>query len=53
MLLAEHQRNIFLKRRDYDLALSAENRYRVNLMPPQAGPVGLLPHGAGRHPQAR
>ncbi|MES1194375.1 MAG: hypothetical protein ABUL65_00685, partial [Opitutus sp.] len=34
VLLAEHQKNIFLERRDYDLALAlgATNRYRVNLM---------------------
>ncbi len=34
VLLAEHQKNVFLERRDYDLALALgpENRYRVNLM---------------------
>ena len=34
VLLAEHQKKIFLERRDYDLALAldAANRYRVNLM---------------------
>jgi len=34
VLLAEHQKNIFLERRDFDLALALgpENRYRVNLM---------------------
>jgi twitching motility protein PilT len=33
-LLAAHQRDIFLERRDYDLALAldADHRYRVNLM---------------------
>ncbi|MEO6993185.1 MAG: PilT/PilU family type 4a pilus ATPase [Lacunisphaera sp.] len=33
-LLAAHQRDIFIERRDYDLALAldAEHRYRVNLM---------------------
>ncbi|HEX2862871.1 MAG TPA: PilT/PilU family type 4a pilus ATPase [Lacunisphaera sp.] len=34
VLLAEHQKAIYLERRDYDLALAldATNRYRVNLM---------------------
>src|SRR2546425_1255236 len=34
VLLAEHQKKIFLERRDYDLALAlgATSRYRVNLM---------------------
>ncbi len=34
ILLAEHQKAIFLERKDYDfaLALDATNRYRVNLM---------------------
>ena len=34
VLLAAHQRDIFLERRDYDLALAldADHRYRVNLM---------------------
>jgi len=34
VLLAEHQKKLYLDRRDYDLALAldAENRYRVNLM---------------------
>ncbi len=34
VLLADHQKKIYLERRDYDLALAldAENRYRVNLM---------------------
>ncbi len=34
VLLAEHQKKIYLERRDYDLALAldANNRYRVNLM---------------------
>ncbi len=42
VLLAEHQKNIFLERRDYDLALSLspENRYRVNLMFHKWGPSG-------------
>jgi len=39
-LLAEHQKNVFLERRDYDLALALgpENRYRVNLMFHKWGP---------------
>lgn len=50
VLLAEHQKNIFLERRDYDLALalSAENRYRVNLMFHKWGPSGsyrMVPAG--------
>jgi twitching motility protein PilT len=42
VLLAAHQKNIFLERRDYDLALAlnAENRYRVNLMFHKWGPSG-------------
>jgi twitching motility protein PilT len=34
VLLAEHQKKIYLERRDYDLALAldANNRYRVNVM---------------------
>jgi twitching motility protein PilT len=34
VLLAEHQKKIYLERRDYDLALAldATNRYRVNVM---------------------
>ncbi len=42
VLLAEHQKNIFLERRDYDLALALgpENRYRVNLMFHKWGPSG-------------
>ena len=41
-LLAAHQRDIFLDRRDYDLALAldADHRYRVNLMFHKAGPAG-------------
>jgi twitching motility protein PilT len=33
-LLADHQKKLYLERRDYDLALAldADNRYRVNLM---------------------
>ena len=50
VLLAEHQKNIFLERRDYDLALAlnAENRYRVNLMFHKWGPSGsyrMVPAG--------
>ena len=42
VLLAEHQKNLFLERRDYDLALAldAEHRYRVNLMLHKWGPSG-------------
>lgn len=50
VLLAEHQKNIFLERRDYDLALAldATNRYRVNLMFHKWGPSGsyrMVPAG--------
>jgi twitching motility protein PilT len=42
VLLAEHQKNLFLERRDYDLALAldADHRYRVNLMFHKWGPSG-------------
>ena len=42
VLLATHQRDIFLDRRDYDLALAldADHRYRVNLMFQKWGPSG-------------
>jgi twitching motility protein PilT len=41
-LLAAHQRDIFLERRDYDLALAldADHRYRVNLMFHKWGAAG-------------
>ena len=41
-LLAAHQRDIFIERRDYDfaLALDADHRYRVNLMYHKWGPAG-------------
>jgi twitching motility protein PilT len=41
-LLAAHQRDIFLDRRDYDLALAldGDHRYRVNLMFHKWGPAG-------------
>jgi twitching motility protein PilT len=50
ILLAEHQKAIFLERRDYDLALAldATNRYRVNLMFHKWGPSGsyrMVPAG--------
>lgn len=50
VLLAEHQKAIFLERRDYDLALAldATNRYRVNLMFHKWGPSGsyrMVPAG--------
>jgi twitching motility protein PilT len=49
-LLASHQRNIFLERRDYDfaLALDADHRYRVNLMVHKWGAAGsyrMVPAG--------
>jgi twitching motility protein PilT len=49
-LLASHQRNIFLERRDYDfaLALDADHRYRVNLMIHKWGAAGsyrMVPAG--------
>jgi twitching motility protein PilT len=50
VLLAEHQKAIYLERRDYDLALAldATNRYRVNLMFHKWGPSGsyrMVPAG--------
>jgi len=50
VLLAEHQRNIYLERRDYDLALAldAKNRFRVNLMFHKGGASGsyrMIPAG--------
>lgn len=50
ILLAEHQKAIFLERKDYDLALAldATNRYRVNLMFHKWGPSGsyrMVPAG--------
>ncbi len=50
VLLAEHQKKIYLERRDYDLALAldATNRYRVNLMFHKWGPSGsyrMVPAG--------
>jgi len=42
ILLADHQRQIYLERRDYDfaLALDASHRYRVNLMFHREGAAG-------------
>ncbi|MFT3870168.1 MAG: PilT/PilU family type 4a pilus ATPase [Nibricoccus sp.] len=42
VLLASHQRQVFLERRDFDyaLALDNENRYRVNLMFHKQGAAG-------------
>lgn len=42
VLLAPHQRQLFLERRDYDyaLAIGAASRYRVNLMIHKQGPAG-------------
>jgi twitching motility protein PilT len=50
ILLAEHQKAIYLERRDYDLALAldATHRYRVNLMFHKWGPSGsyrMVPAG--------
>ena len=50
VLLAEHQKNVFIERRDFDLALAldATNRYRVNLMFHKWGPSGsyrMVPAG--------
>lgn len=50
VLLAEHQKKIYLERRDYDLALAldAKNRYRVNLMFHKGGLSGsyrMVPAG--------
>jgi twitching motility protein PilT len=50
VLLAEHQKKIYLERRDFDLALAldATNRYRVNLMFHKWGPSGsyrMVPAG--------
>ncbi len=52
-LLAAHQRDIFLERKDYDfaLALDADHRYRVNLMFHKWGPAGsyrMVPAGVPR-----
>jgi twitching motility protein PilT len=42
VLLAPHQRQVFLERRDYDYALAVDsgNRYRVNLMFHKGGAAG-------------
>ena len=42
VLLAPHQRQLFLERRDYDyaLAIGSASRYRVNLMIHKQGPAG-------------
>jgi twitching motility protein PilT len=50
VLLADHQKKVFLERKDYDfaLALDAEHRYRVNLMFHKWGPSGsyrMVPAG--------
>ena len=52
-LLAEHQRAVFLERKDYDLALAldATHRYRVNLMFHKGGASGsyrMVPAGVPR-----
>lgn len=53
ILLADHQKKIYLERRDYDfaLALDAGHRYRVNLMFHKWGPSGsyrMVPAGIPR-----
>ncbi len=52
-LLAPHQRELYLERKDFDyaLALDANNRYRVNLMFHKAGPAGSYRMVAARIPQ--
>ena len=52
-LLAPHQRDLFLERKDFDyaLALDASNRYRVNLMYHKAGPAGSYRMIASKIPQ--
>ncbi|HWA25950.1 MAG TPA: PilT/PilU family type 4a pilus ATPase [Lacunisphaera sp.] len=50
VLLADHQKKLYLERKDYDfaLALDATNRYRVNLMFHKWGPSGsyrMVPAG--------
>jgi twitching motility protein PilT len=50
VLLADHQKKIYLERRDFDLALAldADHRYRVNLMFHKWGPSGsyrMVPAG--------
>ena len=42
VLLADHQKKLFMERKDYDLALAlnADSRYRVNLMFHKWGPSG-------------
>ena len=50
VLLAEHQKKVYLDRKDFDLALAldATNRYRVNLMFHKWGPSGsyrMVPAG--------
>jgi twitching motility protein PilT len=52
-LLASHQRDVYLERKDYDyaLALDATNRYRVNLMFHKGGPAGAYRMIAARIPR--
>jgi twitching motility protein PilT len=52
-LLAPHQRELFLERKDLDyaLALDATNRYRVNLMFHKGGPAGAYRMVAARIPR--
>lgn len=53
VLLADHQKQLYLERRDYDLALAldARHRYRVNLMFHKGGASGsyrMVPAGVPR-----
>ena len=52
-LLASHQRDVFLERKDFDyaLALDATNRYRVNLMFHKGGAAGAYRMVAARIPR--
>lgn len=53
VLLAEHQRSLFLERKDLDfaLALDATNRYRVNLMFHKEGAAGAYRMVAAKVPK--
>lgn len=53
VLLASHQKQLFLERHDYDyaLALDNENRYRVNLMVHKEGPAGSYRMVSARIPR--
>ena len=53
VLLAPHQRQVFMDRRDFDyaLALDASNRYRVNLMFHKGGAAGAYRMVAAKIPK--